>query len=370
MFKAGQRIVYTVAEEETPIGYIATVSRNSEIEFIVLNRHHLFETEATVIKVWDDNDDQDKVRPESITVQLSNGTEVVATVTLSAENGWKATVTGLPKYSGGKLIEYRWTEGEIAGYTLTGNSTEGTVTTLTNRHEPETTKISGKKTWIDNDDHDGMRPEKITVKLYADGELVATKTISALDGWRYSFKDLPKYKDGAEIVYTVEEEAVEGYTVRYDGYDIINTHELETVELKVEKQWIDNNDQYAKRPSAIKISLCANGTKIETVTIAATDGWKYVFTGLAKYDANGKEIRYTVTEEPVPGYSAIIAGDMSTGIVIANKYEEPDIPIEPPKTEDETEELNTAAGAVFAGISAIALAGAAILTGKKRENNA
>ena len=57
-------------------------------------------TEATVVKVWDDEDNQDGKRPSDLKVTLSNGTEV----TLDAENKWTATVTGLPKYAKGEEI--------------------------------------------------------------------------------------------------------------------------------------------------------------------------------------------------------------------------------------------------------------------------
>ena len=85
--------------------------------------------DATVKKVWDDANNQDGKRPESLTVTLSDGTEV----TLNEENNWTATVTDLPKYADGEEIVYTWSEGTMPeGYTLTDISTEGTVTTLTN----------------------------------------------------------------------------------------------------------------------------------------------------------------------------------------------------------------------------------------------
>ena len=41
--------------------------------------------------------------------------------------------------------------------------------TVINRHEPETVTVSGKKFWDDDDDHDGLRPESVTVVLYKAG---------------------------------------------------------------------------------------------------------------------------------------------------------------------------------------------------------
>ena len=97
-------------------------------------------TSATVKKVWNDANNQDGKRPESLTVTLSNGTEDVETVTLNEENSWTATVEKLPKYANGQQIVYTWSESGLPeGYKLTGNATEGTITTLTNTHTPEET---------------------------------------------------------------------------------------------------------------------------------------------------------------------------------------------------------------------------------------
>ena len=63
-------------------------------------------TSATVKKVWDDANNQDGKQPESLTVTLSNGTEV----TLDETNGWTATVTDLPHgtYTVTELTGWSW----------------------------------------------------------------------------------------------------------------------------------------------------------------------------------------------------------------------------------------------------------------------
>jgi hypothetical protein len=125
---------------------------------------------VTVSKSWDDANNQDGKRPASLTVTLSNGT----VVTLNEANGWEATVSDLPKYAGGQLINYTWTEGEMPdGYTLTDTSVNGTITTLTNSYTPEETEATVEKVWNDENDQDGIRPENIQVQLYADGKALA-----------------------------------------------------------------------------------------------------------------------------------------------------------------------------------------------------
>jgi len=89
---------------------------------------------------------------------------------------------------------------------------------------PETTEVTVTKTCDDADDRDGLRPEAITVILYADGTPVQTRTVRAEDGWTYTFTGLPRYAGGNEITYTVAEGKVAGYTTVIEGYAITNTH--------------------------------------------------------------------------------------------------------------------------------------------------
>ena len=157
--------------------------------------------------------------------------------------------------------------------------------------------------------------------LLADGKVVQTVTIKPdKDGkWAYSFQDLPKNSKGVEIVYTVKEHAVKGYEATVDGFKITNKHTPAVVNLPVTKYWLDSNDKAGKRPGFITIHLYADGTMIDTVTIRAdTNGnWGYTFQDLPKY-ANGKEIKYTVTEDSVKGYYTSITMNKDGSYMIRN----------------------------------------------------
>ena len=73
------------------------------------NTHVPETTNVTVIKVWNDENNQDGKRPTSLTVTLSNG----QTVTLNDQNNWTATIENLPVYANGEAIQYTWTEAEL-----------------------------------------------------------------------------------------------------------------------------------------------------------------------------------------------------------------------------------------------------------------
>ncbi|ETJ30965.1 putative collagen-binding protein A, partial [human gut metagenome] len=63
----------------------------------------------------------------------------------------------------------------------------------------------------------GKRPDSVTVRLLADGEVVdnQTLTLNAESEWKGSFSGLPKFKAGKEIAYTVSEDEVSGYSTAY-----------------------------------------------------------------------------------------------------------------------------------------------------------
>lgn len=120
-------IDYSIVEDPVP-GYTATYSG-----YDVINSMPTELTSATVIKNWDDGDDENHLmRPTSLRATLYGDNNVVSTVILNEGNGWSATVDELPAYRNGSRIAYTWREQEALGYVQTGIDTDGTVTTITN----------------------------------------------------------------------------------------------------------------------------------------------------------------------------------------------------------------------------------------------
>ena len=183
----------------------------------IRNKHTPETVKLTVVKVWDDADNQDGERPEKLTVELSNGgTEAVFTAELNEGNKWTAETDELPKYADGVEITYTWTEDEEGlpeGYSLTSTELEGYVTTLTNSYTPKTVEITIRKVWNDNNNNSGLRPDHIDVELLANGESVKTiRIVADSDGeWFWTENGLPKYANGKEIVYTITEYPIAGY---------------------------------------------------------------------------------------------------------------------------------------------------------------
>lgn len=82
--------------------------------------------------------------------------------------------------------------------------------------------ISGYKTWEDNNNKEGRRPDQIIIRLYADGIEVDKKIVIESNGWKWTFENLDMYNKGKEIKYTISEDKVEGYTSKVDGYNVTN----------------------------------------------------------------------------------------------------------------------------------------------------
>ena len=170
------------------------------------------------------------------------------------------------------------------------------------------TSVSGTKTWKDNGDAYGTRPETITINLLQNGEKIDSKTVGAADNWFYTFDKLPKYDaDGKEYTYTITENEVAGYVTEISGNDVINTVTGIT-EVSGTKTWKDNNNEYKTRPTSIVINLLQNGEKFDSKKVVATDDWAYEFKNLPEYDKDGVKYNYTVTEEEVTGYVTEISG--------------------------------------------------------------
>ena len=349
VYEAGKEITYTVKEVGEENGKIAGKNgKEYTVEYDGMNIKNSYEPEKTTVsgtKTWADNNNQDGVRPDSITVELL---KTVDGTTTSMGDNYKRTLTGstvdyswsdLPVYEEGKEITYTVKEvGETNSKIAGKNGKEYTVEydgmNITNSYAPETISISGSKTWNDNDDQDGKRPEKITVRLLADGRVVDRKEIKEEeDNWSWIFEDLPVYEKGEKITYTIKEDSVKNYETKVDGYNIINTHKTETTTVSGTKTWADNNNQDGVRPDSITVELLktVNGT-----TTSMGDNYKRILTGstvdyswseLPVYE-EGKEITYTVKE--VGEENGKIAGKNgkkykveydSTRMNITNSYE-------------------------------------------------
>ena len=318
-------------------------------------------TNVTVTKVWNDNKDEAEKRPDSIVLQVKNGDnvvddqevnenqkvegqakeEIIAEINAKSNQTnagnteteerfdantvevWQYTFNGLEKYNdNGEEIQYTAGETEVNSNDLQfyAKVVEGTTIINTFTHDTTKTTVTVTKIWEDNDIQAQRRPESVIIVLKANGQdnqvyELSEKTADTANEntWTHTFTELPKYDKYNNIIeYTVSEEEkyigdLDFYTSKVEGTTITNifTRPIETISIEVNKEWVDQDNAYEKRPKAIRLEVKSveNGTGKETVVqyanVTKDDNWSAKFTNLPKYDENGQEITYTVDEEEV-----------------------------------------------------------------------
>lgn len=339
---------YTEKELEA-LGYTAIADPADPMK--VTNKHAVDDTEVTVTKIWEDDDNVDGFR-EKITVNLLANEQVIGSTVLSDENQWTHTWNALPLKENGEFIVY--TVEEVLSQSLeehydsqkirisypaefrenllevadtiqdeTGTVSEGSKWEfeLKNTYKKEYVNKSVTKVWTDNEDQDQIRPAEIKVRLLKNGQVCERKdaevVLNEVNNWSYEWKDIPKRWRKTMIHYTVEEVAVpEGYEVSYTetetGFVVENRHETDKTGYSIVKQWVDNNSP--NRPKEVQFQLYAKKyskaddkwteEKVgETVRFGGTGSiWTYQWKNLPVKN-DGRDIQYHAEEVGVPsGY--------------------------------------------------------------------
>lgn len=254
---------------------------------------------VNVNKIWSDENNVGDTRPESVAIHLyRNGTEV-DTYELTSEEEWKHTFSGLRKFDDSQVeYEYTVTEDSITGYTenieyITGD----TKLTVNITNTIETVDIKGEKVWEDDNDLKGLRPDTITVHLLRDGTKVRSTTTDAAKGWKYSFEGVPKFKgDGIDYVYSVEEEAVEGYTASYETTEVKGIRLTFSEDCETESKNYDYVQIFyeidGKYYQAAKLGGKGSSNTIAgaVVEVPTTDFYLYWYTDYSNCDYYGYKI--------------------------------------------------------------------------------
>lgn len=322
-WKNGQLVDYTV-EAVTIDGYTSEVKSLGNNVFEVHNTHIPETISKTVTKTWKDNENQDGIRPASVTVTLTGSNAVSKTATLNEDNGWTATFENLPKRDHGNIVAYNVKESDTAGYEASVVKTENGFQ-LINEHDSETTMRTVTLVWRDEDNRDGVRPDAVTYTLHGSDGSEQEKTVNKDDAWNdVVFEDLPVYQNGQRISYTLTESAIDGYAndIRSSGntFTVTNTHIPETVNVDVTKIWTDGENQDGNRPDSISVILTGSDGKRYTTTITAANNWKHTFLKLPKFFNEGTQIEYTLTEDTMSGYSDVVEKRSDYVFVLTNKY--------------------------------------------------
>ncbi|MGN0659713.1 MAG: Cna B-type domain-containing protein [Emergencia sp.] len=262
---------------------------------------------------------------------LDDGEQV--TLKLDADSQWKGTFDKLPTYNGeGKLYYYyalELTVGDApageAGFSIKydfgvsrdddGSFAASGTTKIYNIAE---TEVTGTKTWLDNSNAYGSRPEDLTLKLErsTDGETwtaVEADPQWSRNGnlWTYTYTRLPKYDiQGREYSYRVTETVPTGYTGLQEGNDFTNTLTNREYSFTVGKKWEDSGSDRPENLTLYLYRQADGSTDAELVTDAVPvwnrngSTWTAVYSGLDEYSTDGARYTYWAEEAVPDGYDS------------------------------------------------------------------
>ena len=244
--------------------------------------------------------------------------------TVTAEDGWKYDFGEFDKYDAeGNLYTYTIVETMIGDTPVVNGRTpaysvEYDGFDITNTYDPELTTIALNKIWKDSETAFGTRPESIIGYIYQNGNQYAELVLDEASSWTASLT-APRYDIyNQEYTYTADEADVPGYIKQVDGFTFTNTVS-EIITLDGEKIWKGDKETY--RPASIHIRLMQNGEEIRAVDVTSATDWKFSFEGLERYDANGEEFVYTISEDAVAGYTSTV-----DGFTVTNTWMNPKTP--------------------------------------------
>ena len=264
-------------------------------------------------------DEENRPLPGAVlAVANSSGLQVAV---ISSDTNGEANLEGLPR-DNYTVQEMKAPEGYLRSsdkYRINADQfdlTKVAILNLSNVRAGQKRSISVNLKWVDAGNQTQSRPEKVTVELLQNGQGTGkTMDLSQANAWKADFTDLPKYDDNGKLYsYNIREQAIDGYSPAISGtagsgFTLTNTINKK-ISIPVTKVWSGKGEH----PSSVTVRLLANGKQIASQQLSAANNWQYTFSNLER-SKNGQEIRYTLTEDAVPGFSSTLTGDSSTGYV-------------------------------------------------------
>lgn len=308
----GEEVTYSLTSDMPDAYSISKLSsdKNDGNNQILAVYTHKPQTKAIkVSKTWDDKDNVDGIRPEQIAVKLVGSDGSSFKKYLYANNNWTAVIDDLyAYYDHGKEMVYSLEEISVDGYSASVTESEDGFN-ISNVHTQELRTLAVNIAWNDDSNRDGIRPQSQKITLSGSDGNTYEAEVKAAENWQYSFENIPVNAGGKAITYTLSEQLPSGYEGRVSvlqnpkGFEITNTHVIEKTEISVSQTWIDEDNRDGIRPDKLKVSLKGSDGKQYDLKLSEENGWKTVFRNLPVYYDNGKKITYVLSEVTVSGYS-------------------------------------------------------------------
>lgn len=316
----GEPYTYTLEAPVNPDGYTVNVAD------MALTGIHTpaARDNITFMAAWDDNDDEDGIRPESLAGKVTvNGTDF-QTVSFDAEHNWSVTFDNVLMADPitGDAYDYAVSQTEdVPGY---ASSVDGR--TLKNTHTP-VAKLPGavSVTWDDGDDVDGLRPETFSIDVLRNGEIYKTAVLNAENGWGVDLGSLPANDPitGESYSYALSEiTGPEGYAASVSGFHVTFTHiSAERTSFTVSISWDDGDDKDGIRPAEAALTLLRNGEPFDGMILSGENGWSKAYNNLKSNGEDGGYLFSVIWNEPPAGYDVSI--DVVGGNFVATAVHAP-----------------------------------------------
>lgn len=293
---------------------------------------------------WDDDSNEDKIRPESVTVRLLEGdAETDKSFVLNEGNYWIGWFDGLnPDLKYGIQVET-----DVTGYEISclpvdvedplGLGYDYYEITLSHASKaepkPEQDSVYFDIVWDDDSDKDRIRPESVRVNLLNE-ENVIVNSFDSSDkifwlGWFNELESNKKYKIEVETTDVITGIKETGYAVSVETfteiiYKIITLTHTPKQESKPGTEnvwfwinWDDNLNQDGKRPESVTVNLLPkdNLTGKSVIPVEKSPDRKQVSEDqfwIGLFDGLNEDMEYTLDVEK----TGAITDNSETGYTI------------------------------------------------------
>lgn len=334
-------LTLTVTDTEGVLSVSGAIKNGAASAGAILftNNYVIPTRDQKVTKVWIDNNDALKVRPDSVQIQLertpAGGTieDVGTPQAVTAAAGWTYTFPKQPVHDLSGNV-YTYSAREVN--TSPNYKSEASDLTVTNTIQH--IEVTLTKEWVIQGNGFTKPLAGVGFELWrtpenGTAEKVSNHTVTGLSGsstWTLDVTNLPKYsKDGKLFTYFAKEPTPPfATTAKEEGLTVTNTYGADA-KIGVTKTWTHTGSP--SKPTMVTINLHRNGDPLpyKTAVLNASGNWTHTFD-VPQVDFLGAT--FTVKEETVAGYSTTISGDVQNGFIVDNTYVMPKVVVDGTKT--------------------------------------
>lgn len=186
----------------------STMSLSSQYSRLPLPAEEEF-IDIPISITWNDNNNADLNRPESVIVRLyANDVEVDSCV-IDDNADWSWTFIEESVYDEiGSKINYTINVDTITAYVSSINNFS-----ITNIYQPELTSVSVSVLWSDSNNRNNLRPPEVACQLSNGSTIMYTAILNENNGWTQTVDNLSTIYNGSQATYSWTFQEITSYTL-------------------------------------------------------------------------------------------------------------------------------------------------------------